>query len=565
MTAVLERAPRYGPDAILTPANVVSTGGLVGNLDVARKIYQTDVEPSNALFAEHVGMSLLDLCDGWLADKFGKTTVGRWLDTGFDKVGVTAKLFALAKREEYPWAAFWVIVGRETGVLAYKSWVESQGVKLDDPAFPNRAKVWVQQAETSVRIFPATADNKPLRAAVTALDLGVTVGTGVYTVVQGERKRRALKGEDTKIGGFEEEQVIPETLTQEKQSRFRLKYKARLQYLLRQVSGDRSAGDTAVRLALKKEYPNLDQEAQLLVLAHERQVLEGARVVVSGATGAIGAALVKRYASMGAEVVMLARNKSLADQMAAQISAETNNPHVCAVEVDLSSQKSIREAVAGLTKGNRGINFLINNAGLTPASFSERGEKIDDFMRVNYLGNAALTLELLPEIQSVGGNVVNITARRSRKGDPKHFHDNLFLEETEGIEPKQFYSDAKLAADILWKKLLDTYGDSMGFYAVHPGNVWKNIGGGIRNPFYRMSHIPGGKAAVLTADEAALEIARISLLEEPGKRYEWGEEADLPRQITPEVTNNLIERTYEQIDPQLTETRSTLQSLHRYI
>jgi NAD(P)-dependent dehydrogenase (short-subunit alcohol dehydrogenase family) len=109
----------------------------------------------------------------------------------------------------------------------------------------------------------------------------------------------------------------------------------------------------------------------------------GKRVVVTGATSGIGAALVAALRNLGADVVPVGRRRD----------------HEGVVQADLSDPASIRSAVEEIGRADR----LINCAGALPMS---PGAEI---LKVNFLGARLLT-ELLVPTMSEGGSIVNVSS-----------------------------------------------------------------------------------------------------------------------------------------------------------
>lgn len=130
-------------------------------------------------------------------------------------------------------------------------------------------------------------------------------------------------------------------------------------------------------------------------------------VVVTGATGGLGRALVSRLIAEGRDVIAAAREPGA-------IAAPDGPGRLQRVALDLVDGASIEaagRAIAALV-GDRGLAGLVNMAGLivegpveaiAPASWRHQFE-------VNVIGPAALTQALLPLLRRGPGRVVNIGA-----------------------------------------------------------------------------------------------------------------------------------------------------------
>lgn len=128
-------------------------------------------------------------------------------------------------------------------------------------------------------------------------------------------------------------------------------------------------------------------------------------VVITGASRGIGAALVRAYATAGADVIAVARSWPA-----------HHAPHVHPVAADLATDAGITavaEAVAGRAAP---VDILVHNAGVQneidlagpvdPARFA----RIDAEIALNLAAPVKLTLALLPHMRRAGGTIVNVTS-----------------------------------------------------------------------------------------------------------------------------------------------------------
>ena len=131
--------------------------------------------------------------------------------------------------------------------------------------------------------------------------------------------------------------------------------------------------------------------------------------LVTGATGAIGQAIVRQLAARdGFEVVLAARNEAQAQQAVAEIQRATGNPRVRYELVDVSRRASI-EALVARWRGP--LHVLINNAATSPRQRQVTPEGIEVQFATNVLGYFWLT-QLFSQrlLASVPARVINVAS-----------------------------------------------------------------------------------------------------------------------------------------------------------
>ena len=134
--------------------------------------------------------------------------------------------------------------------------------------------------------------------------------------------------------------------------------------------------------------------------------LEGRTVLVTGASGGIGAAVVRRLVRDGATVLAAARS---ADRLAALASETGATPTV----FDLTSEDEVRAAVEG-----RDIWGVVNCGGWGGAIETPQDADIDVFdgvIAINARGALLVTKYASREMirQGVGGAIVNVSSQAS--------------------------------------------------------------------------------------------------------------------------------------------------------
>lgn len=181
------RLPRFGPDAIRTPANVVTICRLLFTIPVLMMIL--DGKPGAESWTTFTGWFVLwitDWLDGWLARRDGTTRSGAFLDPLADKFLVMGGLITLAIRGDFAWLPVVVIGAREVFISVYRSLAARRGISM--PA--RRLGKWkanVQFLAVAVALFPPTADTPWIADAALWIAVVMTVISGIDLVRNAHR------------------------------------------------------------------------------------------------------------------------------------------------------------------------------------------------------------------------------------------------------------------------------------------------------------------------------------------------------------------------------------------
>jgi short-subunit dehydrogenase len=128
--------------------------------------------------------------------------------------------------------------------------------------------------------------------------------------------------------------------------------------------------------------------------------LQGARVLLTGASGGIGQAIARRLAREGSQLVLTGRRADILDELAAELGAQ-------ALAIDLSRRKEVRR----LLKKTGEVDVLIANAALPATGRLAKldGERVDRALEVNLRAPIALAHALAPAMAARGrGHLVFI-------------------------------------------------------------------------------------------------------------------------------------------------------------
>jgi 3-oxoacyl-[acyl-carrier protein] reductase len=101
-------------------------------------------------------------------------------------------------------------------------------------------------------------------------------------------------------------------------------------------------------------------------MGDETARFDGRRVLVTGASRGIGAAIARRFAELGADLAVTARSADAIEALAGQL--RRAGTRAVAVPADLTDRESLRVLTERVGEEFGGIDVLVNNAGMLPAA-----------------------------------------------------------------------------------------------------------------------------------------------------------------------------------------------------
>lgn len=145
--------------------------------------------------------------------------------------------------------------------------------------------------------------------------------------------------------------------------------------------------------------------------------LDGARVLLTGASSGIGAALAPELAARGTRLVLVARRADRLEKVA-QRCRESGASEVVVLPRDLSDPAAATDVVREVEAAG-GVDVLVNNAGapMRRAVDALTLDEVERTVRLNLLSPAAMTLAVLPGMLGRDrGCVVNVASLGGRLG-----------------------------------------------------------------------------------------------------------------------------------------------------
>jgi NAD(P)-dependent dehydrogenase (short-subunit alcohol dehydrogenase family) len=142
--------------------------------------------------------------------------------------------------------------------------------------------------------------------------------------------------------------------------------------------------------------------------------MKGKRVIVTGPTSGVGKEIAIQLAELEAEVILACRDTKRGNVVAKEITKRTGSKNVVVMEIDTSSQASIRKFAREFRDKYDRLDVLINSAsgnrGTLPKVHSVDG--IELTFATNVLGYFLLTQELLDLLkQSAPARIINVASQ----------------------------------------------------------------------------------------------------------------------------------------------------------
>jgi uncharacterized protein len=152
-----------------------------------------------------------------------------------------------------------------------------------------------------------------------------------------------------------------------------------------------------------------------------REQLKGKNIVITGASGGIGAEIAKLCAASGANLVLIARSI----EKLKQLQTELQQKHQVRVEVyqlDVSNTEKVKEVFTAVFSEIGEVDILVNNAGfgVFREAHAATMDEIKGMFDVNVIGLMACTSMVLPKMRERrSGHIINIASQAGKIATPK--------------------------------------------------------------------------------------------------------------------------------------------------
>lgn len=195
--------------------------------------------------------------------------------------------------------------------------------------------------------------------------------------------------------------------------------------------------------------------------------------LVTGGTSGIGKAAATALAAMGADVVVVGRNRERGEAAAAEIRTRTGAKVDLAL-ADLSSQAEVRTLAEEFKSRYDRLDVLVNNAGLVQSTRSETVDGLETTFAINHLAPFLLTNLLLDTLkQSAPSRIITVSSEAERWGNID-FDDLQSKKKYRGFP---VYGMTKLANILFTYELAERLeGTGVTATCMHPGAVNTRFG-----------------------------------------------------------------------------------------
>ena len=195
---------------------------------------------------------------------------------------------------------------------------------------------------------------------------------------------------------------------------------------------------------------------------------------MTGATSGIGLETARGLARLGANVVIVGRDRERAESARKAIVESTGNPRVEVLLADLSSLAGIRGLADEYLASSRPLHVLVNNAGTVELKRTTTVDGFEKTFAVNHLAYFLLTNLLLPRLRaSAPARIVNVASEAHRFGRI----DLADLQSEKSYAGMRVYGMSKLLNILFTTTLAEKLaGSGVTANSLHPGAVSTRLG-----------------------------------------------------------------------------------------
>ena len=215
---------------------------------------------------------------------------------------------------------------------------------------------------------------------------------------------------------------------------------------------------------------------------HSDVNLKGKRCVLTGATSGVGWEAAKALAAHEASIVMINRNQEKSEKACENIRS-TYHVECDFLIADFTNLEEVHQVADYLNNSDRGIDILINNAGMYCTTKTYTKDNLETVFCVNHLASFILTYKLMEKLKK------NPSSRIIQVNSQAHRFNGLNITDL-NWEKRHYiglrgYGASKTAQLLtVWEFADLLKGSGVTINAMHPGAV-KSSSGENNGPLYR--------------------------------------------------------------------------------
>ena len=239
--------------------------------------------------------------------------------------------------------------------------------------------------------------------------------------------------------------------------------------------------------------------------------LLGKRVAITGSTGGLGQELCRYLASLGAQLLLLDRNRGRSEANKAAIESEYPTVKVELLTLDLEDFESVKSVAEQLK--NADIDVFIHNAGAYSIPRHETATGYENVFTINFLSPYYIIREILPSLRERGGRVMVV-------GSIAHNYSKIDETDIDFSTRKQASKVYGNAKRYLMFSLFELFKneDKVSLSVTHPGITFTNITAHYPKLIYAIIKYPM-KVIFMKPKKAALSLLKGVF--EPTHYHEW--------------------------------------------
>jgi len=196
--------------------------------------------------------------------------------------------------------------------------------------------------------------------------------------------------------------------------------------------------------------------------------MKGKTVVITGGTSGIGEVAAQALAQMGARIVLVARNKSRADETLARLRRSGPDVGHSVYFADLARLAEMKRVAAEIANREPPIDILINNAGALFGTRRLTEDGLEYTFALNHMSYFVVTEGLRERLLASVARIIN-TASAAHQRATLDFDD---LQSANGFRATKAYSRSKLCNILFTRELARRlHGTGVTANCLHPGFV----------------------------------------------------------------------------------------------